>query len=236
MLEFYGHCAFRWTSTAGIRVLIDPFQNDLPRANWFEAPFPAVDAELVVITHDHFDHNAWESLSPYATVLRGPGRFAVDDVVAEGVRDVHSRYQAPRLKRNTMFNLEIDGVRYCHIGDNRAEMPDAVVEALGRIDVLMVTVDDSCHLLSYPEVDQVIERLQPRIVIPMHYFHAGVTTVESGLEACEGWLATQPLVNRLAASQVSLTATELPAKREVWVMELSLASTQVASDEVVATD
>jgi L-ascorbate metabolism protein UlaG (beta-lactamase superfamily) len=222
MLEYYGHCAFRWTSAAGLRVLIDPFQNDLPQFNWFHIPFPALEAEIVVITHDHFDHNAWETLSPYATVLRGPGHFTMGDVVAEGIRDVHSRYQPPRLKRNTVFLLEIDGVRYCHIGDNRAAMPATVVEALSRVDVLMVTVDDSCHLLSYEEVDQIADLLQPRVVIPMHYFQAGLTTVESGLADIDDWLATQGSVRRLGVSSLDLAPANLPASREVWVMDPAL--------------
>ena len=68
-----------------------------------------------------------------------------------------------------MFRLEVDGVSYLHIGDNRVEWPTEVAQAVGDVDVLMVTVDDSIHLLTYDQVDSLVQRLEPRVVVPMHY-------------------------------------------------------------------
>ncbi len=222
-LTFYGHCAFLWTSPAGVRVLSDPFQNELPGGDWFHIPFPNLDPDVALITHDHFDHNAVGSLSKYTTVLRGPGEFRFQDVRLLGVRDVHSRYTPPRLKRNTMFLVDIDGVRCCHIGDNRADPPDDVLAALGPIDLLMITVDDSCHLLACEEVDAMIDRFAPRVVVPMHYFHEGVTKPESGLRPAEDWLATQPRVRRLGSNHADITRDALPDAREVWLFDPLLA-------------
>ncbi len=57
MLSYYGHCAFLWTSPGGVRVLIDPFGNS-NESHWFQDAFPPVESDVVLVTHDHFDHNA----------------------------------------------------------------------------------------------------------------------------------------------------------------------------------
>ncbi len=118
---------------------------------------------------------------------------------------------------NTIFVVELEGVRYAHIGDNRHDVPDADRRDLGRVDVLMVTVDDSNHLLSSEQVDNLVAKLDPRVVVPMHYYIEGLTTVESTLKAPDGWLASQTGVRRLQSPNLGLRADDLPEEREVWV-------------------
>ena len=67
-----------------------------------------------------------------------------------------------------MYRLEVVGLRFLHLGYNQADWPDHVTESVGNVDVLMVTVDNSNHLLTYREVDSTINRLRPQFVIPMH--------------------------------------------------------------------
>jgi len=107
---------------------------------------------------------------------------------------------------------------YCHIGDNRHDMPDAVARSVGDIDVLLITVDDSKHLLSYEQVDELVARLAPRVVIPMHYYIPKLTSVESTLESAEGWLETQNNVRYLGADSFTLGQDDIPTSRQVWVM------------------
>ena len=57
MLSYYGHCAFLWTSPGAVRVLIDPFGNS-DDSYWFHDVFPPIECDVVLVTHDHFDHNA----------------------------------------------------------------------------------------------------------------------------------------------------------------------------------
>ena len=91
-----------------------------------------------------------------------------------------------------MFRLEVNGVSFLHIGDNRADWPPEVARAVGDVDVLMVTVDDSIHLLTYDEVDGLIDRLQPRVVIPMHYAIPGITSAGNA-SCCRPSVAGTPV-------------------------------------------
>ncbi len=214
-LTYYGHCAFLWTSAQGIRVLIDPFGNS-ESSYWFPRPFPPLEADVVLVTHDHFDHNATNRLPGRPTLLRGPGAFRLQDIQIEGVLDVHSAGPGARGMANTLFVIEMDGVRYCHIGDNRHDVPEDVRVRLGRVDVLMVTVDDSCHLLSYTQVDVLVDALDPRVVVPMHYYIEGLTTKGSTLKEPAVWLASRSLVR--TPDPLVISARDLPETQQTWVL------------------
>ncbi len=217
-LTYFGHCAFRWETPGGVTVMADPYRNQAGRY-WFTRLFPEVHCDLGLISHAHFDHDAANRLPEVASLLRMPGEFAVSDLQIRGIGDFHSG--PPRLSNfpNVMFRLEVGGVSFLHIGDNRAEWPPEVTRAVGDVDVLMVTVDDSIHLLTYDEVDGLINRLQPRVVIPMHYAIPGITSAECELLPPEQWLERQQTVRRLDSHQADFSQERLPNSTEVWLFQ-----------------
>ena len=123
-----------------------------------------------------------------------------------------------------MFRLVAGGVRILHIGDNRVEWPDDVTQAVGDIDVLLVTVDDSNHLLTYEQVDALVRRLQPRVIIPMHYAIPGLHSAECELLPPEGWLHRQRKVRRLQSDRLEFSPGNLPNQTEVWMFQPASAS------------
>ena len=180
-VTYYGHCAFLWETSQGARVLVDPYRNRDDRY-WITRKFPRIPCDLGLITHAHFDHNAADRLPETASLLRLPGEIRYLDVSIRGVGDLHSNPRGNTSNfPNVMFRLEADGLRFLHIGDNRADWPEDVAAAVDKVDVLMVTVDDSNHLLTYQEVDSLIDRLSPRVVIPLHYHIPGLIPVSAGL-------------------------------------------------------
>ena len=217
-LTYFGHCAFRWETPGGITVMADPYRNQVDRY-WFSRQFPDVHCDLGLITHAHFDHDAADRLPELASVLRMPGEFSADDLHVRGVRDLHSGASRLRNFPNVMFRLEVNGVSYLHIGDNRADWPDDVAGAVGDVDVLLVTVDDSVHLLTYDEVDSLVQRLEPRVVIPMHYFIPGLSASGNDLLPPEVWLERQQNVRRLNSHRADFSKGELPSRTEVWLFQ-----------------
>ena len=217
-LTYFGHCAFRWETPGGVTVMADPYRNQAGRF-WFSRLFPDVHCDLGLITHAHFDHDATDRLPEAASVLRIPGELVTGDLQIRGVRDLHSG--APRLRDfpNVMFRLEANGVSFLHIGDNRAEWPEDVARAVGDVDVMMVTVDDSVHLLTYDQVDSLVQRLEPRVVIPMHYFIPGLSASGNDLLPPEGWLQRQQSVRRLDSHHADLSSGSLPSSTEVWLFQ-----------------
>ena len=98
----------------------DPYRNKAGHY-WFSRLFPEVHCDLGLISHAHFDHDAVDRLPQLASVLRTPGEFSTGDLRILGVRDLHSRASRVGDFPNMMFRLEVDGISYLHIGDNRAD-------------------------------------------------------------------------------------------------------------------
>ena len=217
-LTYFGHCAFRWETAGGVTVMADPYRNQADRY-WFTRLFPDVHCDVGLITHAHFDHDAADRLPELASVLRTPGEFHVGDLRIRGIRDLHSGASRLRDFPNVMFRLEVGGITYLHIGDNRADWPEDVAHAVGEVDVLMVTVDDSIHLLTYDEVDGLVQRLQPRVVIPMHYFIPGLSASGNELLPPESWLERQRTVRRMESHHAEFSAENLPTSTEVWLFQ-----------------
>ena len=217
-LTYFGHCAFRWETPGGVTVMADPYRNQVGRY-WFTRLFPKVHCDLGLISHAHFDHDAANRLPESASLLRMPGEFAVSDLQIRCIGDFHSGPSRLSDFPNVMFRLEVDGVSFLHIGDNRADWPPEVAHAVGHVDVLMVTVDDSIHLLTYDEVDGLINRLQPRVVIPMHYAIPGITSAECELLPPEQWLERQSAVRRLKFHEADFSPERLPSNTEVWLFQ-----------------
>ena len=200
-VRYMGHCAFLFEDATGESLLIDPFGNS-EEDNWFLKPFPPLDVNLVAVTHDHFDHNAVSMLPGGTPLLRSEGRIGME---------------------NVMYVVEHEGVRYCHIGDNRHDIPEDVLESLGRIDVLMVPVDDSCHLLTFEQVEHLLNLLSPRVVIPMHYRIEGFSTADAEIEGLERWVKTQSPRRSLRRSFFRIDRRGMPYEREVWTIPAELA-------------
>ena len=219
-LTYFGHCAFRWETPGGVTALADPYGNQAGRY-WFTRLFPEIHCDLGLITHAHFDHDAVDRLPETASVLRMPGEFSASDMRIRGVQDLHSGESRLRNFPNVMLRLDAGGVSFLHIGDNRVEWPPEVASAVGDIDVLLVTVDDSNHLLTYGQVDSLVQRLRPRVVIPMHYAIPGLHAAECELLPPEGWLTRQRTVRRLETDRVEFSVGKLPTQTEVWLFQPS---------------
>lgn len=219
-LEYFGHSAFRWTTPSGVSVVADPFDNDesRPWVHWFAHPTPLVPADYALVTHDHFDHRAVHR-APEAIVVREACDLAERDLRVVGVDDQHVPDHGPLGMRNVIFLVEAGDVRCCHWGDNRARPPRGVIESLGRIDVLMVPVDDTCHLLQYEDVDTIVDTLNPRVVIPMHYFHPNVSDEQSALRGIVQWLERQTAETRTMEGRIEVDPKRLPIERQTWVLE-----------------
>jgi len=172
-VEWYGQSAFRLAAD-GTTVFIDPF-GDLSgleeRGVRFEYPaIGGVEADLVLVTHEHPDHAGVEAIGGSPEVLRSTaGRLEspVGEVVA--VASEHDANAGTERGPNTIFVFDLGGVRICHFGDfgQRALRPEQR-EAIGEVDLLFLPVGGGPTM--GPELAaEVAGELAPRWVVPMHY-------------------------------------------------------------------
>src|SRR5437763_7346103 len=139
-VEWYGQSAFRLAAEHAT-VVIDPFGDVSPLASrgmQFDYPrIEGVSADLVLVTHEHLDHNGVETIGGPPTVLRATAGLLespIGEVLA--VASEHDEVAGTQRGPNTIFVFEIDGTRVAHFGDfGQSELRDEQAEAIGAIDM-----------------------------------------------------------------------------------------------------
>jgi L-ascorbate metabolism protein UlaG (beta-lactamase superfamily) len=197
-VEWYGQSAFR-LSTADATVFIDPFgdMSAMAASRGLQFDYPPIEgvhADLVLVTHEHLDHNAVEAVGASSPALRSTaGRLEspVGQVVA--VASEHDEAAGIERGPNTIFVFELDGIRTCHFGDfGQSELREEQAAAIGTVDLLFVPVGGG-PTVGAEQAVQICKRLGPRWVVPMHY-----RTPRIGfLETADDFLARVGAVERL---------------------------------------
>jgi L-ascorbate metabolism protein UlaG (beta-lactamase superfamily) len=90
-----------------------------------------------------------------------------------GVPTYHDSEKGARHGRNTVYLIEIDDVRICHLGDLGHKLDDAEAEGVASPDVLLVPVGGH-SVMNGAQAAEVVRQLEPRYVVPMHYAIPGL--------------------------------------------------------------
>ena len=208
-VEWYGQSAFR-LAAGDATVFIDPFGDTsglAARGIRFEYPaIEGVAADLVLVTHEHVDHNGVEAIGGDPAVLRSTaGRLEspLGEVLA--VASEHDPVAGTQRGPNTIFRFALDGVAVCHFGDfGQTALRDEQAKAIGSVDLLFLPVGAG-PTIGPNQAEAIVRRLAPRWVVPMHY-----NTPRVGfLEPADPFLELMPRVERLDG--VSFETADLPA-------------------------
>jgi L-ascorbate metabolism protein UlaG (beta-lactamase superfamily) len=209
-VEWYGQSAFRLTA-AEATVFIDPFADvSAFGARGIEFDYPpieGVEADLLLVTHEHLDHNGTDAIGGDPVVLRSTaGRLEspVGEVVA--VASEHDPAAGTQRGPNTIFRFELEGVSVCHFGDfGQAALRDEQAAAIGSVDLLFVPVGAG-PTIDAEQAAEIAARLEARWIVPMHYRTERVNF----LEPVDAFLARMPDVQRPGGS--SFDTAELPER------------------------
>jgi L-ascorbate metabolism protein UlaG (beta-lactamase superfamily) len=172
-VEWYGQAAFRLRGREGT-VFIDPIGDTsglAGRGITLDYPKPAgISADLVLVTHEHADHNGVETIGGEPVVLRSTaGRLQSPFGEVVAVASEHDAVAGTERGPNTIFVFEFDGVRVAHFGDfGQRALRDEQATAIGQVDLLFLPVGAG-PTIGATEAAAIIERLGPRWVVPMHY-------------------------------------------------------------------
>lgn len=208
-VEWFGQSAFHLQSDRE-SVFIDPFADITPltgRGVTFEYPqISGVSAHLLLVTHEHLDHNGVEAIDGDPVVLRstaGKLQSPVGEVLA--VASEHDPAAGTERGPNTIFRFELDRITVCHFGDfGQSALRDEQADAIrGGVDLLIVPVGDG-PTIGADGAWKIVKRLQPKWVVPMHY-----RTERIGfLEPADAFLAAATNVYR--AQEPSFETRSLP--------------------------
>jgi L-ascorbate metabolism protein UlaG (beta-lactamase superfamily) len=172
-LEWYGQSAFR-LSDGGVTVFVDPF-DDMSSLRergrrWDYPAITGVSADLLLVTHEHLDHNGVGAIGGAPVVLRstaGTHESPIGQVV--GIASEHDAVAGTQRGPNTLFAFILGGMRIAHLGDlGQAELREAQLAALGSVDLLLVPVGGG-PTIDAQQAMEIVDAVRARIVVPAHY-------------------------------------------------------------------
>jgi L-ascorbate metabolism protein UlaG (beta-lactamase superfamily) len=208
-VEWHGQSAF--TLTGGdTKVFIDPFgdMSGLARNRDMKFDYPPIqadDVDLLLITHEHVDHNGVEGIAGDPAVLRstaGKLESPIGEVLA--IASEHDDAAGTSRGPNTIFAFDLDGVRVAHFGDfGQSELRPEQAAALEGIDLLFLPVGGG-PTIGAEQAARIVETLGPRWVVPMHYRTPRI----SFLETEEEFTGRMPRTERVPES--SFDTSDLP--------------------------
>lgn len=174
-VEWHGQSAFTLTGSEA-KVFIDPFGDMaallVDRGLKFEhPPIEADEVDLLLVTHEHIDHNAVEVISGEPQTLRATAGKHGSDAVGEviGVASEHDEAAGTERGPNTIFVFELDGLRVAHFGDfGQRQLREEQAAAIGAVDLLFLPVGGG-PTIGAAQAAAIVSRLDARWVVPMHY-------------------------------------------------------------------
>ena len=213
-IKYLGHASFIITSDTGVRIITDPYETspDLTYGEITES------AEVVTVSHGHFDHCNVAAVKGNPEVVRGAVAREVKGIRFKAIPTYHDDAGGRLRGSNTIFCFEMDGIRVCHLGDLGHLLDDRQVAEIGTVDILLIPVG-GYYTIDARVASEVCNQLKPRIIIPMHYRTEkgipGIAGVDDFLRGKEG-------VNRLDTSEAGFKREELPSSTQVLVLKPAL--------------
>ena len=161
-IQWLGHSCFLLTAQDETRVLNDPFNPEIGY------PAPAVAADIVTTSHQHDDHNYTKVVRGKFMVINSAGKHTIKGIEILGVPTFHDEAGGSKRGKNLVFRVTIDGISVVHCGDLGHPLNAEQAKALGAVDVLLVPVG-GFYTIDPAAAQQVMEQLQPRLTVPMHF-------------------------------------------------------------------
>jgi L-ascorbate metabolism protein UlaG (beta-lactamase superfamily) len=216
-IKWYGHAAFLITSNDGTKIITDPYE---PGAFGGQLSYGKIkdQADIVLTSHDHADHNYTQDLHGTPQVVKGSGSKTVKGISIKGISTYHDPSLGSERGANTIFAIKISDIQLCHLGDLGHLLSDKELADIGPVDILLIPVG-GFYTIDPQEATRVAEQIRPRILIPMHFKTAKCAFP---IAPVEDFLKGNATIKRIKASEATFDKATLPQQMEIVVLEHAL--------------
>jgi len=164
---WYGQACFQITALSSknsqVLIVIDPFDETVGLR------VPKLEADILLTSHDHPDHNNVKVISGSPFLISGPGEYEIKGVYIQGIPACKDDKGGKKLSQNIIYTIEAEEMRLCHLGDlGQKELTPEQLEKIGEVDILMIPVG-GVYTISAKDALRIMSQIEPKIIIPMHY-------------------------------------------------------------------
>lgn len=221
-VRYLGHSSFYLHTPKGSKIIMDPYSEYIPY------DFPPLEADAVVMSHEHRDHNAVYRVKGNPMIVKRTSPFPMEHefTVARtqetltfyGVPTNHDNFNGRRRGPNTVWHFFIEGVHFVHLGDLGHVLTEDQVNDIGKADVLFVPVGGKTTI-NPAEAGLVINQLAPNLVFPMHYLTQEIFTKGLAENTLDDFVMRMQDVDNQSTMAFELTQETLPEGPRVILLK-----------------
>lgn len=199
VITWLGHACFKIQSGETV-IVVDPYAKEVGLTP------PRFRADIVLVTHPHYDHSNKETLTGDPFIITDPGEYETRGVYIQGIQTFHDTVEGKERGLNTIYKIECEGIRLLHLGDfGEKEMRSETLEDIGTIDILMTPVGGK-YTIDGEGATRVVHQIEPQFVIPMHYKIPGLKIAIDGVE---------PFLKEMGATKIEAQEKFTIKKRDI---------------------
>jgi len=213
-VKYLAHSSFLITTSNGIRIITDPYESGGFGGEVRYKPIRE-GCDVILISHEHTDHNYTRTIPGSPTIIRKPGEFKVCGINFKGIPSYHDNTNGSQRGKNTIFVFTADGITFCHLGDIGHLLTEKQRSQIVKPDVLFIPVG-GVFTIDATQATQFVSSLAPRLVIPMHYKTSGIGFP---LAPVGEFTMGKQRIKEIRNSEAEIV---LPEQQEIWIFTPAL--------------
>ncbi|MFW5980606.1 MAG: MBL fold metallo-hydrolase [Halanaerobiaceae bacterium] len=207
--KWWGHATFTITSDDGTRIVTDPYGAD------FNYNSITDEADIVTVSHDHFDHNGVDNVAGNPEVVNSIQGYRGEKVNIKTIASYHDQSGGSDRGDNIIYIIEAGDKTVAHLGDLGHMLSAGELNLLKGVDFLLIPVGGH-FTIDAEEAYELVQQIEPAAVFPMHYKTDKIDLPISGVE---------PFLNKFEKSQIEkvndpeIEIEQLPENRKIYVLD-----------------
>jgi len=208
-IKWFGHASFLIENEKGITIVTDPFDETLGYK------LPRVKANIVTVSHEHFDHNYVRGIKGRPVVFKGPVKRESHKMEFRGISTYHDSVFGAQRGQNTVFTIKADGMKLCHLGDLGHILDAGQLNEIGNVDILFIPVG-GFYTINSEQANQIIKEIKPKIIIPMHY---KTEAIKFSIDTIDIFIDGKNNVKILDSNEYFVSKETLPSDSKIIVFK-----------------
>jgi len=209
-IRWHGHSCFGITNE--ITLVTDPHDG---KSIGIHAP--NVTGDIVLVSHDHYDHNSVKSVEKEgAKVITDTRKRNITNVEIKGIESFHDGCRGEKRGNNIIYKFTMEDITFCHMGDLGHDLDEETVQKIGDVDILFIPIGGT-FTLDAKQAWRIIKKVKPRIAVPMHYKIGGLSLPITGIEP---FLEESNYEILKVGNEIDIEKEDLPEEPEIWMFTL----------------
>jgi len=208
-IKWFGHSSFLIENEKGIKIITDPFDDTVGYK------LPRIKANIVTVSHEHFDHNYVRGVKGRPVVFKGPVKRESHKMEFRGISSYHDSVFGAKRGPNTIFIIKAEGLNLCHLGDLGHILSVDKLNEIGPVDILFIPVG-GFYTIDSNKATQIVEDIKPKIVIPMHY---KTKAIKFSIDTVEPFISNKKNVKKIESNEFEVNKETLPNTTQIYVLK-----------------